>query len=87
MNYIGILAPEEKSALCEIITGRGFKEFFKRNEQEFTKIRNGFRAKSLTEQRALSIAITNIDKPFIAMWVNATVDNWLREIQTNIEKL
>ena len=69
MNYIELLTKEEKSILCEIITGKDFKEFFKKNEQEFSKIRKGFRAKSLTEQHALSIAISNIDKPFIATWV------------------
>lgn len=87
MDYIDLLAQEEKSTLCGIIAGREFKELFKRNEQEFTKIRKGFRAKSLTEQSALSIAIANVDKPFIAMWVNTRVDIWLKEIQENIEKL
>lgn len=87
MNYIGLLTQEGKSILCGIITGKDFKELFKRNEQEFAKIRKGFRAKSLTEQLALSIAIANVDKPFIAMWVNTRVDNWLKEIQENIEKL
>lgn len=87
MNYIGLLTQEEKSILCGIITGRDFKELFMGNEKEFSKIRKGFRAKSLTEQRALSIAIANVDKPFIAMWVNARVDIWLKEIQENIEKL
>ena len=87
MNYIGLLTKEEKSILCGIITGKEFKELFKRNEQEFSKIRKGFRAKSLTEQQALSIAISNIDKPFIAMWVNTMVEHWLKEIQENIAKL
>lgn len=50
MNYIDLLTQEEKPILCRIITGRDFKELFKRNEQEFSKIRKGFRAKSLTEQ-------------------------------------
>ena len=57
MNYIEPLTKEEKSALCQIITGKEFKELFKRNEQDFSKIQKGFRAKSLTEQHALSIAI------------------------------
>ena len=87
MNYIGLLTKEEKSILCEIITGKEFKELFKRNEQEFSKIRKGFRAKSLTEQYALSIAISNIDKPFIATWVNTMIERWLKEIQENISKL
>ncbi len=87
MNYIDLLTQEEKSILCELITGRNFKEHFKRNEQEFSRIRKGFRAKSLPEQLALSIAIGNIGKPFIAMYVNEKVDNWLKEIQENIDKL
>lgn len=87
MNYIDLLTQEEKSILCELITGRNFKELFKRNEQEFSKIRKGFRAKSLTEQFALSTAIANIDKPFIATNVNTKVDIWLKEIQENIDKL
>ncbi|MBD5162678.1 MAG: hypothetical protein HDT14_11860 [Oscillibacter sp.] len=41
----------------------------------------------MTEQYALSIAIANVDKPFIATWVNTRVDIWLKEIQENIEKL
>lgn len=87
MNYIGHLTKEEKSTLCEIITGKEFKELFKRHEQDFSKIQKGFRAKSLTEQRALSIAINNIDKPFIAMWVNIWIEHWMKDIQENIDKL
>lgn len=87
MNYIGLLTQEEKAVLCEIITGREFKELFKRNEQAFSKIRKGFRAKSLSDQLALSLAISNIDRPFIADWVNYRVDSWLKEIQDNISVL
>lgn len=87
MNYVGLLTKEEKVILCEIITGKEFKELFKKNEQDFSKIQKGFRAKSLTEQYALSVAIANIDKPFIATWVNIRVEYWLKEIQENIVRL
>lgn len=87
MNYISLLTKEEKSTLCEIITGKEFKELFKRNEQEFSKIQKGFRAKSLTEQYALLIAITHIDNPFITIWINRRVEHWLKEIEENTTKL
>ena len=87
MNYINLLTKEEKSTLCEIITGKEFKELFKSNEREFLKIQKGFRAKSLTEQHALSIAISNMDKPFIAMWVDMRVEHWLKEIEENMAEL
>lgn len=88
MNYyIGLLTQEEKLILCEIITGRNFKELFMKKGKEFSEIRKGFRAKSLKEQDALSIAMDNINKPFIAMWINEWVDGCLREIQERIDKL
>ena len=86
-NYVGLLTREEKITLCEIITGKEFKELFRINEKEFSKIQKGFRAKSLTEQHALSIAKANISSPFIATWVNIRVEFWLKEIQENIVKL
>lgn len=87
MNYISLLTKEEKSILCKIITGKRFKELFKKNEQKFSKIQKGFRAKSLTEQHALSIAITHIDNPFLTIWVNKWIEYCLKEIEENIAKL
>lgn len=37
MDYINLLNQEEKTRLCKIITGRAFKDFFKKNEKEFSK--------------------------------------------------
>lgn len=87
MNYIRFLTQEEKSMLCGIITGKNFKELFKKNEQQFSRIRKGFRAKSLSDQLALSIAVANVDKPFIATYINDKVDIWVEEIQANIDML
>lgn len=87
MSYTDLITKEEILTLCDIITGKEFKEQFKRNEPEFSKIRKGFRAKSLTEQLALSIAKANIDKPFISLVVNTKVESWLMEIQENIISL
>ena len=81
MNYIEHITPDEKNTLCEIITGRDFKELFKQNEKEFAKIRKGFRAKTLNDKFALKVAINNIDTPFISSFVNLMVDTWLKEIQ------
>lgn len=87
MNYIERITLDEKTTLCEIVSGRNFKELFKQNEKEFAKIQKGFRAKTLPDMRALMIATNNIDKPFIASFVNGMVDTWLKGIQNNIESL
>ena len=86
-NFIDLLTKEEKAILCEIITGREFKGLFISNEREFSKIQPGFRAKTLEEQRALSIAKAHVSNPFIAMFINLRVDNWLKGMQENIDKL
>lgn len=86
-NYIDLLTKEEKAILCEIITGREFKGLFISNEREFSKIQPGFRAKTLEEQRALSIVKAHVHNPFIAMFINLRVDNWLKGMQENIDKL
>ncbi|MCD7732189.1 MAG: hypothetical protein LUH56_01945 [Oscillospiraceae bacterium] len=87
MNYIERLTKEEKVALCEIISGERFKELFKSNEKEFSKIVNGFRAKGLTDTLALNFAITNVDKPFVSGFINFMVEQWLNEITDNINLL
>lgn len=87
MDYIQNLSREEKIILCKMITGGNFKELFKKNEREFSKIQTGFRAKTLSDKHALTIACNNADKPFVAAFINVRVDVWLKEIQENVNRL
>ena len=50
--------------------------------EENVEIQSAYSAKQ--GDAALS---SNIDKPFIATWVNTMVEHWLKEIQENIAKL
>lgn len=84
---MALLTSEEKSILCDLITGKQFRELFKMKEKDFHKIQKGFSAKKLKDSLALNIAKANIDKPFIEAWVNILVDHWLNEMQENIDKL
>ena len=87
MDYIQNLSREEKIILCKMITGGNFKELFKKNEREFSKIQTGFRAKTLSDKHALTIACNNADKPFVAAFINERVDVWLKEIKENVNRL
>ena len=87
MDYIRNLSREEKIILCKMITGGNFRELFKKNEREFSKIQTGFRAKTVSDTHALSIACTTADKPFVAAFINVRVDVWLKEIQDNVNRL
>ena len=46
MNYVGLLTKEEKAILCEIITGKEFKELLIGNYDLYERERN--RPKQLT---------------------------------------
>ena len=87
MNYIENLTQEEQETLCELIDGKAFKALFINNQQAFSRIKKGFRAKSVSEQQALELAKSNIDKRFIANFINDRVDKWLQEIREHIENL
>ncbi|MDO4542971.1 MAG: hypothetical protein Q4C01_00345 [Clostridia bacterium] len=87
MNYVESLTLEEKSIICGIITGRAFKELFMKEELELLKINKGFSVKAMSEELALSTAISNVDSPFISTYINKSVDAWIKEIKENINKL
>lgn len=87
MNYIGLLSKDEIKALCKIIGGKNFKILFKKNPKEFSKIKRGFRADSLPDAEAESIAANNKDKPFLFTFINGRTGKWMKEIAHHLAKL
>ena len=84
MEYLSRLTIAEKETLCDIITGAEFKKLFIANEQEFQRMRGGFRAKALSESLALSIAKAYVNHPFITSLINDLVNDTLQKITENI---
>ena len=87
MNYIERLTKEERTVLCEIISGEMFKEYFKYNPGAFARIGDGFRAKTITDKQALRIATTHIDTHFVSDFVNGWIETRLDEISKHIDVL
>lgn len=87
MNYISLLNNEEIETLCNLISGREFKTLFKKNPNDFAKIKPGFRAQSLSEEAAVSLAIKNISKSFISYSINLKIESWLEKIDEKCSKL
>ena len=85
MNYIDLLTKDEQAVLCEMITGRNFKGYFEKYQKAFSKMKKGFRAKSLSNEAALETAIDHIHEPFIFNWINDGVAFHLENIQENVE--
>lgn len=85
MYDISNLPPTELEKICRIITGKEFKKLFQRRPGEFTKIKKGFRPKSISETDAINIAIRYSDKPFIFSFIKHFIENNLEAIQGRIE--
>ena len=61
MNYIEELTQDELKYICKTIPFSAATGYFRRYPKEFTKIRPGFRVKSLTEEM-VALLIKNIPK-------------------------
>ena len=85
MNYIGRLNKEEKVTLfVMLLSGKDCKQFFIRNSSVFNSIKKGFRATKITENKALLIALDNIDDARILLSFNNVVDDRIKQIHKEI---
>lgn len=87
MDYLALLTADEKEALCEVISGKKFKDFFIKDDIAFRKLKKGFRACKLSEEEALKIALDHIDDPIIENFMNKEVTILIKGINAyNHEK-
>ncbi len=82
MNYISKLNDTEKKNFCNIISGDAFKDYFKKNQKEYNKIKSWYRAEKIPKNKAVSLAIENINKSFISDFM----DNFANLFLTDIKK-
>lgn len=76
MNYVNYLTREDKTKICDLITGREFKKYFCSRPNDFTKIQKGFRAEKLTDEKALRIAKRNVNHALIGSKINSCLREW-----------
>lgn len=83
MNYISLFSENELDIILVKIGGEIFKSLYIKYPKFFAKIKPGFRAKSISETMAVTIAKSNINEPFIQNCVNYHITNWITEINNN----
>lgn len=86
MSDLSRLSDEEYKNICVLIPHEIIVQFFKKNPQEFSKIRPGFRATRVQNQEALKLLCSFRDRVFISRFVGKIVDKWLKEIQEYVQK-
>ena len=67
-----------------LLSGKDCKQFFIRNSSVFNSIKKGFRATKITENKALLIALDNIDDARILLSFNNVVDDRIKQIHKEI---
>lgn len=87
MNYIEELTQDELKYICKTIPFSVATGYFRRYPKEFTKIRPGFRVKSLTEEMVVKLLYDFRSREFIGNFITKVVNQWIKEIDEELEKI
>ena len=87
MNYIEELTQDELKYICKTIPFSAATGYFRRYPKEFTKIRPGFRVKSLTEEMVAKLLYDFRSREFIGNFITKVVNQWIKEIDEELEKI
>ncbi len=82
-----LLTDSEVEYLCELITPKEIKLYFQKNPTAFAELQSGFRAKALTDQRAIDLIVRNRQKNFVAAFLNSFIETYLEDIHDQMESL
>ena len=85
MKYIELLSSEEIQFICSSIPYGDVIKYFKKNSKEFYKIRRGFRPAAVPPKDVTRLLKNNINRDFIASFVEKTIEMWLLQIQAAYE--
>ena len=85
-DYVSMLSDEEFEWVCWEITGKQFREYFKRNSKEFKKLVLGKRPEKLNDKECIQIAIKNKDNNYIVSFINRNINGWLSSISDYLGK-
>lgn len=86
MNYLIDLTKEEIKYVCTVIPCQETVDYFRRYPKEFSKLRPGFRVKSLDEDMVKRMLYEFRKRDFIASYLINHIDRWIKEISEELEK-
>lgn len=82
-----LLTDSEVEYLCELISPKEIKLYFQKNPSAFVELQSGFRAKTLTDQRAIDLIVRNRHKNFVATFLNSFIETCRKDIRAQITSL
>lgn len=84
MNYLQDLTQEELKYICSEIPFQNAVDYFRRYPKEFTKLRPGFRAKSLTQTDVVKTLYDFRNRDYIASFIVKHINRWIKEIEEEL---
>ncbi len=87
MLKLAELSQDELKYICERLLLPDVRRYFQNNPKDFAKIRPGFRAEKLSDADTLSILVKNASKPFISVFVERVINDWMSQIETHRDLL
>lgn len=84
MNYILDLTKEELKYICSEIPFKESVAYFRIYPKEFTKLKPGFRVKSLTHTDVVKILYDFRNRDYIASFIVKHINRWIEEIEEEL---
>ncbi|MDE7156830.1 MAG: hypothetical protein K2O02_02530 [Lachnospiraceae bacterium] len=84
MNYLLDLTKEELKYICSEIPFQESVDYFRRYPKEFTKLRPGFRVKSLTQTDVIKTLYGFRNRDYIASFIVKHINRWIVEIEEEL---
>lgn len=86
MNYLTDLTKEEIKYVCTVIPFKEVSTYFRKYPKEFSKLKPGFRVKSLNEDTVIQTLYDFRNRDFIASFLFKHIDRWIEEIDRELVK-
>ena len=86
MNYLTDLTKEEIKYVCTVIPFKEVSTYFRKYPKEFSKLKPGFRVKSLNEDTVIQTLYDFRNRDFIASFLFKHIDRWIKEIDEELVK-
>lgn len=84
MNYLLDLTKEEIKYICSEIPFQESVAYFRRYPKEFTKLKPGFRVKSLTRKDVVKTLYDFRNRDYIASFIVKHINRWIEEIEEEL---
>lgn len=79
-----LLTDSEVEYLCELITPKEIKRYFQKHPNAFAELHSGFRAKKLSDQKAIDLIVRNRRMNFIATFLNSFIEMYCTEVRDKV---